>query len=111
MYLGMTEKEYKMVILETPKAVAFRMGIKESLISLDEAIKSKDKIAYEIMQDFLNTYKLWWDLSNEIMTIKNSVLLQTKRKELGNVILKRNEIRKSMISYLNYKYGILNEQS
>ena len=103
MYLGMTEEDYQNVQNETPKLVAKRLGIPADLSGdeLDTAIKSKDEAAFLILREFRAIYNKWWNLSKAISPDNQS----DKVDELKRLINQRNDIRSSLVSYLNGKYG------
>ena len=107
MYLGMTDDDYLNVQNTTPKIVAKRLGIPDGLLGedLEKAIDAKDHIAFLIMKEFRSTYEKWWALSKNFSPDKNP----DKADELKGLVSSRNEIRNSLISYLNAKYGKLNE--
>lgn len=103
MYLGMTEEDYQNVQNETPKLVANRLGITVDLSGdeLDNAIKSRDEAAFLILREFRSIYKQWWDLSKSFSPDNQP----EKVDELERLIHQRNEMRSSLVSYLNGKYG------
>jgi hypothetical protein len=103
MYLGMTEEDYQNVQNETPKLVAKRLGIQADVSGdeLDTAIKSKDEVAFLILSEFRTIYKKWWDKSKEFSPDSQP----DKAEELQCLMNSRNEIRTSLVSYLNGKYG------
>ena len=109
MYLGMTDEDYQNVQNTTPKIVAKRLGIPDNLIDedLEKAIDAKDHIAFLIMEEFRSTYEKWWMLSKNFSPKTNP----EKIEELKSLVSSRNEIRNSLISYLNSKYGRSNELS
>ena len=109
MYLGMTDEDYQNVQNTTPKIVAKRLGIPDNLVDedLEKAIDAKDHIAYLIMKEFRSTYEKWWKLSKNFSPKINP----DKIEELKSLVSSRNEIRNSLISYLNSKYGRANEHS
>lgn len=103
MYLGMTEEDYQYVQNEAPKLVAKRLGIPADMSGkdLDEAIKSRDEAAFLILREFRSIYKQWWDLSKSLSPDNQP----EKVDELKRLITQRNEMRSSLVSYLNGKYG------
>lgn len=103
MYLGMTEEDYQNVQNETPKLVAKRLGIAADLSGeeLDNAIKTKDEIAFLILREFRSIYESWWHLSR----VFSPESQPGKLEELKRLIHSRNEIRSALVSYLNGKYG------
>ncbi len=108
MYLGMTEDEFRSVYDETPKIVGKRVGgCKENLSESDllDFIKKQDATAFAIMDEFRSTYKAWWDLSKTFSPDNEQKEFIVTKSHLEQLILKRDEIRKALASYLNYKYG------
>ncbi len=110
MYLGMTDNEYETVLNSTPQLVAKRLHIPDVEIQdnsiLTSLIEQKDKAAFLIMQEFLNTYTHWWESSKKLSdqdTPENYEVLK-------RLISSRDEIRNALISYLNAKYGKPNER-
>jgi hypothetical protein len=107
--LAMTQKDYSEVYDSVPRVVATRMGLDEGLIGneLINAIQQKDGMSYNLMMLFRKIYKKWWDKSKELESVTNDL---TKREllknELRGLISSRNEIRNSLLSYLNSTYGI-----
>jgi len=103
MYLGMTEEDYQNVQNEAPRLVAKRLGITADLSGeeLDNAIKTKDEAAFLILREFRSTYENWWNLSK----LFSPESQPGKLAELKRLIHSRNEIRSSLVSYLNGKYG------
>jgi hypothetical protein len=103
MYLGMTEEEYQNVQNETPKLVAKRLGITADLSGdeLDTAIKSKDEAVFLILREFRSIYEQWWNISKAFSPDNQP----DKVDELKRLINQRNDIRSSLVSYLNGKYG------
>jgi hypothetical protein len=100
MYLGMTESDYQSVVKTTPQLVAKRLHIPDAEVQdnsrLNDLIEQKDPAAFLIMREFLETYKNWWQSSNE--TTENF-------DQLRRLITSRDEIRNALISYLNAKYS------
>ena len=96
MYLGMTDEDYQNVQNTTPKIVAKRLGIPDSLgdDDLDKAIDAKDHIAYLIMKELRSTYEKWRVLSKNFSPKTNP----EKTEELKSLVSSRNEIRNSLIS-------------
>ena len=109
MYLGMTDEDYQNVQNATPKIVAKRIGISDNLLGddLEKAIDEKDHIAYLIMKEFRSTYEKWWMLSKNFSPNVNP----DKINEIKSLVSSRNEIRNSLMSYLNSKYGKASEHS
>ncbi len=108
MYLGMTEDEFKSVYDETPKIVWKRVSGSEDNLTEDELldfIQKKDATAFAIMDEFRSTYKAWWDLSKTFSMDNEQKQFIATKTNLEQLILKRDEIRKALASYLNYKYG------
>lgn len=109
MYLGMTEDEYKSVYDTTPLMVGKRLGLVSSQeLSQDkllDLIQKKYYTVFTIMENFRTTYSEWWELSKKIAETENSNLVSMLRGQLKNKIFERDEIRKALVSYLNFKYG------
>lgn len=103
MYLGMTEEDYQYVQKETPKLVAKRLGIAADLPSdeLDKAIADKDATAFGILNEFRTIYEKWWNLSKVFSPERKPEELD----EIKKLINSRNEMRSSLVSYLNAMYG------
>jgi hypothetical protein len=103
MYLGMNEEDYQNVLNNTPKIVAKRLGIADTVADedLEKAIDDKDHIAFLIMKEFRSIYEKWWALSKSFSPEGTP----DKLDELKSLVSSRNEIRNSLISYLNSKYG------
>lgn len=103
MYLGMTEDDYQNVQIETPKLVAKRLGITADLPDdeLEKEIKNTDATAFGILQEFRDIYKRWWNLSKTFSPER----AQENLDELKKLINSGNEMRSSLVSYLNAKYG------
>lgn len=112
MYLGMTEDDFLNVYNDTPKIVGKRVGVSEENLNendLLDSIKQKDAIAFAIMDDFRATYKAWWEISKSFPTDREQQNFYALKSELEKLILKRDEIRKALVSYLNFKYGKAND--
>ncbi len=110
MYLGMTESDFQSVYKTTPTLVGKRVGLSVENLSEDElllSIKQKDADAFKFMQDFRTTYQEWWNLSKKLAE-ENQDNLSILRAEIEKQIFKRDEIRKALVSYLNFKYGKAN---
>lgn len=109
MYLGMTEDEYESVYDATPLMVGKRLGLASSQeLSQDkllDLIQKKDYTVFTIMENFRTTYSEWWALSKKIAETENSDIVSMLRSQLKNKIFERDEIRKALVSYLNFKYG------
>ena len=106
MYLGMTEDEFKSVYDETPKIVWKRVNGSDDNLTEDElldSIKKKDATAFAIMDEFRSTYKAWWDLSKTFSPDNEQKEFIVNKSHLEQLILKRDEIRNALASYLNYK--------
>ena len=114
MYLGMTEDDFLNVYNDTPKIVGKRVGVSEENLNENEntlldSIRDKDAIAFAIMNDFRTTYKEWWDTSKNFPTNSDEQNFYAIKNKLEKLILKRDEIRKALVSYLNFKYGKAND--
>ncbi len=113
MYLGMTEDEYKSVYDATPLMVGKRLGLVSSPeLSQDkllDLIQKADSTVFAIMENFRTTYSEWWELSKEIAETENSDIVSILRDRLKKKIFERDEIRKALVSYLNFKYGKQND--
>ncbi len=110
MYLGMTESDFQSVYKTTPTLVGKRIGLQVDNLSEDallSAIEQEDADAFKFMEDFRATYQEWWNLSKKIAEEKQENLSALKA-ELETQIFKRDEIRKALVSYLNFKYGKAN---
>jgi hypothetical protein len=110
MYLGMTESDFQSVYKTTPALVGKRVGLSVENLSEEELLRSieqKDADAFKFMENFRTTYQEWWDLSKKIAEEKQENLSALKA-ELEKQIFKRDEIRKALVSYLNFKYGKAN---
>jgi hypothetical protein len=108
----MTESDFQSVYKTTPAIVGKRVGIPVENLSEDEllsSIKQKDADAFKIMQDFRTTYQEWWNLSKKLPTDNRQENFSSLKTELEKQIFKRDEIRKALVSYLNFKYGKANE--
>ncbi|MDO9141303.1 MAG: hypothetical protein Q7U38_13385 [Methylobacter sp.] len=106
----MTESDFQSVYKTTPTLVGKRVGLSVENLSEDEllrSIKQKDADAFKFMQDFRATYQEWWNLSKKLAEEKQENL-SILRAELEKQIFKRDEIRKALVSYLNFKYGKAN---
>lgn len=104
MYLGMTETEYQNILDSTPRTVAERLGIgldKINQPNLEEQIKQYDSTAYQLMSNFMQSYQQWWQMSNALE--EHDPPDSSKRSELLQLIDQRDEIRRALINYLNYK--------
>ncbi len=112
MYLGMTDEDYRKVYDTTPRIVGERIGLSSaSDLSPEEVlgqIEINDSTAFKIMEIFRSTYSEWWDLSKQIAETDDPERLSDLRNQLKTKIFARDEIRKSLISYLNFKYGKAN---
>lgn len=104
MYLGMTEEDYRNVIQLTPRNVADKLGIEHasslSAESLGEAIRLHDQTAFNLMQSFVEAYHAWWSKSNEIVQLESPGVDQST--ELLALIDRRDDIRRALLSYLNF---------
>ena len=104
MYLGMTEEDFQNVIKLTPHNVADKLGIKNASAlsdeSLGEAIRLNDQTAFNLMQSFVKAYHEWWTKSNECGQLDSPSV--DKTAELLALIDRRDEIRRSLLSYLNF---------
>ena len=112
MYLGMTEDDFLSVYNDTPKIVGKRIGVREENLTENElldSIKRKDATAFTIMDEFRATYQAWWDLSKKLPTDREQNNFYALKSDLEKLILKRDEIRKALVSYLNFKYGKAND--
>ena len=112
MYLGMTEDDFLNVYNDTPRIVGKRVGVSAENLNENElldSIKQKDAIAFAIMDDFRATYKEWWDTSKDFPTNSDEQNFYAIKSRLEKLILKRDEIRKALVSYLNFKYGKAND--
>ncbi len=104
MYLGMTEEDYQNVIKSTPLNVADKLGIENASAlsdeSLGEAIRLNDQTAFVLMDSFVRAYRAWWTKSNEFGQLDSPGV--DKTTELLALIDRRDEIRRSLLSYLNF---------
>ena len=108
MYLGMTEDDFQSVYDGTPRIVGRRIGLAVDGLLLGDllnSIKEIDIATYELMEQFRGVYKQWWDLSNSLPQDRHSRDFLEAMELLQKLIFKRDEIRKALISYLNFKYG------
>ncbi len=98
----MSEADYLSVLEETPKIVAARLGIDSNMIDSDikDAIKRKDDMVFLLMDGFQRIYKEWWEFSKKISPEDNNEM----KLKLRELISSRDEIRNSLLSYLNSKY-------
>lgn len=107
----MTETDYQKVYTETPVVVGKRIGFNSDASSPEDLldfIKSHDPLAFSLMENFRNAYSEWWQLSRAIDEINNPDALPSLRENIRKKISQRNEIRKALICYLNFKYGDVN---
>jgi hypothetical protein len=104
MYLGMTEEDFRNVIKQTPLNVADKLGIENASAlsdkTLAEAISLNDQTAFNLMQSFLEVYREWWTRSNELGKLDSPGA--DKTAELLSLIDRRDAIRRSLLSYLNF---------
>ena len=104
MYLGMTEEDFQNVIKHTPLNVADKLGIENASAlsdeSLGEAIRLNDQTAFNLMHSFVMAYRAWWTKSNEFGQLDSPGVDETT--ELLALIDRRDEIRRSLLSYLNF---------
>jgi hypothetical protein len=104
MYLGMTKEDYNSVVNSTPLSVAAKLCIEnaENLTedALKEEIKCHDETAYNLMRDFIATYQAWWDKSIEMGSVEFPD--SSQKAALISLMDRRDEIRRALISYLNF---------
>ena len=68
--------------------------------SLGEAIRLNDQTAFNLMHSFVEAYHAWWTKSNELGQLDSPGV--DKTAELLALIDRRDEIRRSLLSYLNF---------
>lgn len=95
----MTEADFQMVLAQTPRAVAVRLGISVLDMSPEEilaAIESADSVAYRTLMGYLNIYREWWEKSKELSADKGNGSLRDIVNGLSN---QRDTWRKSLVLY------------
>jgi hypothetical protein len=104
MYLGMTEEDYDNVIKRVPLNIADRLGIQNaSMLTaevLKQEIKHSEPIAFGLMEAFLATYQAWWQKSKEVGETESPA--PDAKDQMLALIDQRDEIRRALLSYLNY---------
>jgi hypothetical protein len=104
MYLSMTEQDYQGVRREARLQTALALGISNasnlSDSDLDKAINKSDHVAHDLLHRFLGSYQQWWVKSIELA---DAQLPSSDDLELlAKMIDERDEIRKTLLSYLGY---------
>ena len=104
MYLSMTEQDYQGVRRDARLQTALALGISDaSALSdsdLDMAINRSDHIAHDLLHRFLYSYQQWWQKSIELAEAQ--LPSPDERELLVRMIDERDEIRKTLLSYLGY---------
>lgn len=104
MYLSMTEQDYQGVRRDARLQTALALGISDASIlsdsDLDMAINRSDHIAHDLLHRFLNSYQQWWQKSIELAEAQ--LPSPDERELLVRMIDERDEIRKTLLSYLGY---------
>lgn len=104
MYLGMSDEDYNNVIENVPIHVADRLGIQDTTKLTTEALKEQirqfDATALTLMEEFLKVYKTWWQKSKEVG--ENELPNSDDKDQMIALIDRRDEIRRALLSYLNY---------
>lgn len=104
MYLSMSEQDYEGVRrearLQTAKALGVSDGSALSDSDLDAAISRADHVAHDLLHRFLDSYQQWWIKSLELADAQTSS--PEDRKLLVKMVDERDEIRKTLLSYLGY---------
>jgi hypothetical protein len=104
MYLSMTEQNYQSVRRDARLQTALALGIPDastlSDYDLDMAINRSDYIAHDLLQRFLNSYQQWWQKSIELADAQ--LPSADERELLVKMIDERDEIRKTLLSYLDH---------
>jgi hypothetical protein len=104
MYLSMTEQDYQNVRREARLQTALALGISNAPdlrdSDLDTAINRSDHTAHELLHRFLDSYQQWWRKSLELADAQASST--DDRELLVKMIDERDEIRKTLLSYLGY---------
>lgn len=104
MYLSMTEEDYQNVRRQARLQTAMALGIANapdlSDSDLDTTINRSDHTAHELLHRFLDSYQQWWQKSLELADGQTSSADQ--RELLVKMIDERDEIRKTLLSYLGY---------
>lgn len=103
---GMTEDDYQRTYRHILKVVANRMMINQLLSEreLQQAIETKDAMAYQLAEHYRNAYKAWWSVSKAIAECRDDTKLGSLRMELMGKIKERDNYRRSIESYLAAKY-------
>jgi hypothetical protein len=100
----MTEEDYQNVRREARLQTALALGIVNapdlSDSDLDTAISRSDHTAHALLHRFLDSYQQWWQKSLELADGQTSSADQ--RELLVKMIDERDEIRKTLLSYLGY---------
>ena len=104
MYLSMSEQDYEGVRrearLQTAKALGVSDGSALSDSDLDAAISRADHVAHDLLHRFLDSYQQWWQKSLDLAGAQPSSL--EERELLVKMIDERDEIRKTLLTYLGY---------
>jgi len=104
MYLSMTEQDYQDVRREARLQTARAIGIPDESdatdCDLDASINRADHVAHDLLHRFLDSYQQWWQKSLELEDAHPPT--QEERELLVKMIDERDEIRKTLLSYLGY---------
>ena len=82
----------------TGKRLFFEVPLSDS--DLDIAINRSDHIAHDLLHRFLDSYQQWWQKSIELADAQ--LPSPAERELLVKMIDERDEIRKTLLSYLGY---------
>jgi hypothetical protein len=82
----------------TAKRLFFEVPLSDS--DLDIAINRSDHIAHDLLHRFLDSYQQWWQKSIELAD--SQLPSPAERELLVKMIDERDEIRKTLLSYLGY---------